>query len=110
MKIIISGYKGYESECEVEIIRTGEPIKSFHVESLNTTLTMDADGHGKVRIDTIKCVDYDEDENPIPVELTSEEYTALQNELKEYVDWNEWIDDQRPDDDDYEERRLSQLD
>ena len=69
LKVIVIGYTGSETECEVEIIRIGEPIKSFYVEKLNTTLTMDADGHGKVRIDTIKCVDYDEDENPIPAIL-----------------------------------------
>jgi len=104
MDIEVFGYTGCESECEVVFKKYNKIVKSFFVENLTTTLSMDPMGYGKVRIDTIKCLDYDTYGNPIPISLTDKEFVALERELIEYIDWSEWLDNQRPDDDDYEER------
>ena len=110
MEFLIYNYTGYESEFEVAMLDKGKIQFSFYVTNINTTLSMDEDGHGKVRINTISCISYDIEDNPQPYVLTQEQIVALEKELPEYIDWNEWLDWKQQPDDDYEERRLNSMD
>lgn len=110
MEYIIYNYTGYESQFEVAQYENGKISFDFYVTNINTTLSIDEDGHGKVRINTISCVTYNEDDQSIPYVLSQEQIYALEKALPDYVDWSEWIDWKSQPDDDYEERRLNSLD
>ena len=110
MEYLIYNYTGYESEFEVAGIENGKIKFDFYVSNINTTLSIDEDGHGKVRINTICCVTYNDEDKPVPYVLTQEQIYALEIAMIDCVDWNDWMDSQRPDDDDYEERRFNSMD
>jgi hypothetical protein len=110
MEYIIYNFTGYENQCEVATIEKGKIQFSFYVIDLRTTLSMNGDGDAKVRIDTIQCVSYDNEDNQVPHVLSVDEILNLEIAMIDCVDWNDWMDSQRPDDDDYEERRFNSMD
>ena len=110
MSFIIYNFTGSEKEFEVSRIENGKIQFYLYVTDLRTTLSMDASGYGKVRIDSITCVIYDAEDNQVPYVLSQEEITNLEHQMIDCIDWNEWMDSQRPDDDDYEERRFNSMD
>ena len=110
MSYIIYNFTGYEKQFEVATIENGKIQFYLYVTDLRTTLTMDSSGYGKVRIDIISCVVYDAEDNQVPYMLSQEEITNLEHQMIDCVDWNDWLDSQRPDDDDYEERKFDSMD
>ena len=110
MNYIIYNFTGSEKEFEVSTIEKGKIEFYFYVTDLRTTLSMDASGHGKVRIDSITCVIYSDEDIQVPYVLSQDEIINLEIAMIDCVDWNDWIDSQRPDDDDYEERRFNSMD
>lgn len=110
MELLIYNYSGYESEFEVSILEKGKIQFSFYVTNIDTTLSMNKDGYGKVRINTITCITYDENDEAHPYVLTQEQIYALEKELPEYIDWVEWLDWKSQPDDDHEERKFNSMD
>lgn len=110
MELLIYNYTGYENEFEVAQIENGKISFDFYVTNIDTTISLDEDGHGKIRINTISCVTYNEEDKSLPYVLTQEQIYALEKELPNYIDWSEWIDWKSQPDDDYEERKLNSMD
>lgn len=101
MEFKIYGYSGVEREFELEII-TDNTSRMIYVQNIYTTIRMDQEGYGSVTIDSIHTIEYDTDGNVMSSsELSEQEITELQEELSNYVDWERWIEDQRPEDEDY---------
>jgi hypothetical protein len=110
MEYLIYNYTGYENEFEVAVFENGKINFDFYVSNINTTLSIDQHGFGKVKINAITCITYNEKDEPIYYILSQEQISILEKELPEYIDWNEWINWKSQPDDDYEERRLNSLD
>ena len=77
MELLIYNYTGYESEFEVSIIENGKIKFDYYVSNIHTTLSMNEDGKGKVRVNTISCITYDENDKPIPYVLTQDQIEGL---------------------------------
>lgn len=110
MELLVYNYTGYESEFEVAIKENGKISFDYYVTNINTTLSIDNDGHGRVRINSVCCVTYNDQDKPIPYVLTQEQIYELEKALPDYIDWNDWIDWKSQPDDDYEERKFNSMD
>jgi hypothetical protein len=54
-------------------------------------------GDASVKILKVKCHVCDDDDNEIEHTLTDQEIKDLQEEMVEYVDWDEWLESQKLD-------------
>lgn len=110
MELLIYNYSGVESEFEVAVLHKGKIDFAFYVTDIKTTLSLDEDGHGKVSIESISCVTYDNQDEAKPYVISEDLIWMLEKELPEYINWTEWVDHNSQSDDDYEENRFNQMD
>lgn len=98
MNIKIWNFTGYEDECEVSFYEIdGQPSKSYFLIDLDIEKSMDREGFGNVKINNVKCQVYDDQDNVNFHVLTEDEISIIEYEMKDYIDWEEWIESQRPD-------------
>ena len=99
MEIQIHNWTGYEDECEIAYFEPfgGDYIKTYFLSKLNTRLYIDEDGASGVEIMSVECHTYDDQDNKMPHTLQDQEIRQIELEMPEYVDWQEWIDNQKYD-------------
>jgi hypothetical protein len=99
MEIQIHNFTGYESECEVAYFEHlgGDYVKTYYLSDLNVRLSIDIMGDAYVQITKVKCHLFDIDDNEIAHTLTDQEIKDLQEEMVNYVDWDEWLESQKLD-------------
>ncbi len=99
MEIQLHNFTGYESECEVTYFEHlgGNYVKSYFLSDLHVRLSIDLMGDASVKILKVKCHVCDDDDNEIEHTLTDQEIKDLQEEMVEYVDWDEWLESQKLD-------------
>jgi hypothetical protein len=100
MNIRIHNFTGYENECDVDFYEVdGKYSKSYYLIDLDIEKSMDREGFGNVKINNVKCQVYDDQDNVNIHILTEEEISVIEYEMKDYIDWEEWIESKRPDED-----------
>lgn len=110
MKYKICEFTGYEKECEISVFDdNNEYIETLYLNNIRTSITMDQFGFGSVKLKNVNCVKYDVDDNEIQYILSEKEITSIETEMAEYIDWIDFMDSQRPDDDEYEQRIFNSI-
>lgn len=93
-KIVVTWNNTALSELEIKI---GENY--YTLEEIEFTATMNKEGYGKIKIDSYKAFFINQDDDNEEIKLRKDEIEDLENELKEFYDWETWITDQEPDPD-----------
>ena len=101
MEIQIFNFTGYEDECEVSYF-DGERkyLKTLFLTNLDLTLYYDKkrDTH-RVTINSVNATQYDKKDEGKAYLLDDFEIFEIEQEMAQYIDWCEWEENQKYDDD-----------
>jgi hypothetical protein len=88
----------YYEKTELEIILN---FQEYFIKELEITPSLDLEGYGSIKVDSFKAFICNGDGDQEETTLSLGAIAALENELKDFYDWDEYIKDQEPDPDRY---------
>ena len=88
----------YYEKTDLEIILN---FQEYFINELEITPNLDREGFGSIKIDSYKAFFYNGDADQEEIKFSPEAIAALENELKDFYDWDEYKNDQEPDPDRY---------
>lgn len=91
MIVNISNFTGYENECEVILSNSkGEYIKTFFLQDLECDLYINQQKNHAVKIQSYKCVQYDDLKSGMQNTLSNHELILIETHMIDLIDWELW--------------------